>query len=770
MKWMFKESFQNRFQAVIDKHAIWTVLITIIITLIFASFIPKLKFENNPDKFGLPNDDPVKIDRDSFESQFSPGELILIGLQFDNIINTNEVLLIRDLSLQLSKIDGIKSIKSIVDATEFEWRNKFGVNILISRPFISFKKIDDLSYVRNAVELIAQESIYKNILISEDKRSAVFILSIDPEIASQITKLITLVSEIEKLFNTEKSNNYNTYLAGTPILNIALQKAMRRDLTIFGPVSIAICILILIVLFRKWRPVVAGVLTAIMSLIWTIGMLPITQTSMSINLTMIVPVILSLSMMYSIHHLAYIFIQHSGENKSNVIICWRTKIIPAILCALTTCLGFLSLVTSRLSGIREVGIYIGLGVIISMLLSNFFLPAMLKVISWRGIPEKKHIKDTTLEKICFKIKDSVLNRSGLFVIVVSAVILLAGFGILYLKVETNHLKYLANNQEVTNSFNFIDSSFGGVLPLEILVESTNKNAPQAINDILDFEKIIRSDEEIGIVISVADFMYSMEFAKDKRRGLFKPQLYLEKNVISKEIWNKAGGVSGYGNFLIQDDSMTTIRISCRVKLSGSNKLHSLLNRVNVITEEYLSNYDVTITGLTPYFSQVEKYVMSTQIVSFGLALLVIIIVLGLLSGTLRLGLIVMLVNIVPVIFVLGIMGWMDIPLDISTVMIASITLGIVVDDTIHLIYSFRKAHDEGFPISTSLTKAFEKVGLPVVVTTLILTLSFSTLLLAEFIPTIYFGGLAALTILVAFVSDLLLLPALINRFCKSADK
>ena len=142
MKWLFKETVPNKLEAVVDKYALWTVLVTIIITIVLASLIFNLKFENAPDKFGLPDDDPVKIERDMFESQFSPGELILVGVRFEKNINADELLLIRDLSRQSSEIKGIESVKSIIDATEYEWAKKFGINVMISRPFISFKKID----------------------------------------------------------------------------------------------------------------------------------------------------------------------------------------------------------------------------------------------------------------------------------------------------------------------------------------------------------------------------------------------------------------------------------------------------------------------------------------------------------------------------------------------------------------------------------------------------------------------------------------------------
>jgi len=178
------------------------------------------------------------------------------------------------------------------------------------------------------------------------------------------------------------------------------------------------------------------------------------------------------------------------------------------------------------------------------------------------------------------------------------------------------------------------------------------------------------------------------------------------------------------------------------------------------------------TDLSVYFARVEEYVMSTQTKSFALALAATILLLGFLSGSLRVALAVIIVNILPVTLVLGLMGWLSIPLDISTVMIASIALGIVVDDTIHFIYRYRLEYESSRTVEDSIRLAFREIGLPVVTTTIILSVGFGSLMAARFVPTAYFGGLSTLTVMAATLADLFLLPALIlllMRIWKSPD-
>jgi hypothetical protein len=203
-----------------------------------------------------------------------------------------------------------------------------------------------------------------------------------------------------------------------------------------------------------------------------------------------------------------------------------------------------------------------------------------------------------------------------------------------------------------------------------------------------------------------------------------------------------------------------------VKAVNSTYLHERLKQVNSFIDVRLNHYRTITTGLTAYFAAVEKYVVSTQIHSFAIALVAVTIILSFICGTFRPAIATVIVNIIPVVFILGVMGWGSIPLDITTVMIASIAIGIVVDDTIHIIWNYRYLKDKGHNSSESIQKAFGQVILPISITTLILVIGFASLLPARFVPTSYFGGLSALAVIIAGLADIILLPALILMFNK----
>jgi hypothetical protein len=432
-----------------------------------------------------------------------------------------------------------------------------------------------------------------------------------------------------------------------------------------------------------------------------------------------------------------------------------------VLCGITTCVGFLSLAISQLPGIREVGIFMGLGVISSTVLANLFLPAMLTVLTPKAGWHQSNISERFVARSIPKLEGAVLSRPYLFVIVIVAMTIVATAGVYRLRVETNHLSYLSRDKEITESFDFVNTEFGGVLPLEILIHMPRQTAAATIPLIVDFEDSLRAVNGIGSVISAADFIQLAEKSKPEGTVPLRPPLHLNKGFVPNQIWELVGGTGVNGRYVDRSDSLITMRVSSRAQTVGSERLRSLLRQVSGLLDRRLSGYSTTVTGLAPYFARVERYLVSTQIDSFAVALVVVITLLAVLSGSLRTGLAVVAVNIIPIAAVLGIMGWLGIPLDISTVMIAAIAIGIVVDDTIHLLYTYKRERLRGNAVDTSLRRAFSEVGLAVLTTTIILTVGFGSLLPARFIPTAYFGGLSALTVLAAAVADILLLPALI---------
>ena len=765
MTWLLDDSVSGFLKPIVQRHARATIIITSLLTVLFAFFLPRLNFENVPGKLDLPTDSPARIDRDRFESRFGRGELVLIALDFGQPIVAGDIGKIRELTDTIGAMTGVISVFSITNAVKFGWVSSFGVYGLRPISVVPRSALATDSAVMASLNEIVHDSIFQGQLLSPDRSSTVLVATIDPwsdKKSREMPPLIHLVNSIRRLAATRMGHDADVVLAGSPVLNIALQRDMRRDLAVFGPLSILILVIVMLMALRSWRLTLAGLLTAIIALIWSVGLLPLTGTPMSIGLTMIVPLIFSLTLMYTVHHLTHLTSTGGKSEPSDYVDReWKYLVIPGFLCGITTWAGFISLASSPLEGIREVGVFVGSGVVFASLLANLFLPALIQQLGWASRGVQSGMTHTQPVAVIPHLTRAIFSHYKSVVIISSVIAVILAGGTLFLRVETNHLEYLGDGSETVQAFRYVDRSFGGVLPLEILVEAGLSDAADAVKSILSFENNLRDVTGIGSVISAADFIAGAERDKPAGARLLRPPLHLERGYIPPQVWDMLSNSRGSAAYFRQDDSALTIRIACRAHLSGSRELRRLVNHVEAMVRSDLGRYNTTVTGLAPYFVQVEDYVVSTQIRSFALAFCVVILLLGLLAGSLRLGLAAMIVNLIPVAIILGVMGWLAIPLDISTVMIAAIAIGIVVDDTIHLIYRIRLARARGETMENSLQLAFSAVGRPVLVSSVILALGFGSLLMASFVPTRYFGGLSCVTVIVAAAADLIILPALI---------
>jgi hypothetical protein len=766
MLFLFDKSVPTRLHQLVERYSSLIIALTIGLTVLFVAFLPKLRFENPPGQLDLPLDDPIRTQLDAFTERFKTGALIIVGIDYGRAMGTRDLSELRGLVKELEQVNDVQSVYSITNAVGLTWTPTLGAWTL--RPQRLLGQFDNQS--DSALDATLREltecPLYRDNLISRDGRQTALVIGTDPDLQHGrrgIKPLRELLSEIHRLTRQHVGQTTPFHVAGSVAIDVALQEAMRRDLRIFAPLSIIAFLAILAVVYRAIRPVLLGALASGLALIWSLGILPLTGTPMSLNLTMLVPLVLSMSLVYSVHFLTCYTRQASeyADGPQRVRACYLHLIVPSLLCGVTTCVGFFSLSTSPLPGIRDVGIFVGTGIVACMWMADLFLPAIL--LRSRLKPHKNQPTDSedTIARAVGALRKVVMKHPGRFVLGVLVLTIITGIGLFRFKVETNHLSYLKNDKEITESFAFVDQHFGGVLPLEILITVPMKAAASAVTDMAAAEKELREIDGFGSVISAADLILEAERMKPSQTAPLAPNIDLGRNILPARIWQLLDRPSVGGAYVIRGDTALTLRIACRAHVQGSERLHAVLQDVQNIVDRHLGNYQPVVTGLARYLVGVERYVILTQIWSFAIALLVTVLLLAMMSGSWQAGFAVIAVNLIPLVMVLGMMGWIGIPLDIVTVMIASIAIGIVVDDTLHLMYRYRLETARGHTPQMGLQIAFSEVGEPVATGTIILFVGFVVLVPARFMPTAYFGGLSALTILVAALADMLLLPALL---------
>lgn len=750
----------------VEAYSLPIIGVTAIVTLFFVVSLRSFRVENSPDQLALPKDDPCGVELQEFEDRFQTGKTTIVGMECDRKLAGQELRDVLAMTQRLDSVEGVTGVQSLSTAFHLYWKWSAGMYEL--RPRIWFPaavRNNDTSAAAAVRDLIAHP-LYEGNLISQNGRNTALVLAVKTEDslgAKSVARLRAIFDNVRTAVVPYETEGRRFHYAGTPLVTLELHDALRKDLRLFAPLSILLLLVTFAVVLRAALPVMLGCAVAVMALIWTLGILSVTGTPMSLSLSIIVPLIPALTLVYSMHYLTAVlyrprdthgFTQTPAQAMSHVY-------VPSWLCGLTTAAGFVTLSFSPLRGIREVGIYLAAGVMACTFLVNVFLPALICRLNM-GPAKRQTNRHLAIIVVQALYRTTAKHPVAIMVGAVFVVILLAA-GMLGLRVETNHLEYLPADNPLRRAFSFVDQNFGGVLPIEVVVTFPPDESAAVIPAINAFTTQLRGLTNMGAVVSVADLLTEADRIRPDPDAYYSPDIDLKGGRISKDVWQPITESRAGGAYVKISDSLITWRIGCRAHIGTSRQLDRLLRDVERLADTQLRRYSPVVTGLTKYYVRTEDYVVSTQVLSVAIALLVTMTMLGFLAGTRRVSMVAVAVNICPVIAVLGIMGWLRIPVDIATVMIASIAIGIIVDDTIHILYNYRGRIRAGQTPDESLAGVFTTIGVPIVVSTITLSVAFCVLALASFHPTACFGILSALTIFLAAVADLVILPILLAR-------
>ena len=576
----------------------------------------------------------------------------------------------------------------------------------------------------------------------------------------------TRQEEIKQIYNmTEDYQSHaNLYLGGAYVIGQQLVAIVENDLMVFGAaIAVAICV-ILLILFLRIRWVILPVLCCAISVILTLGLfaaLDLRATVISSNFVTL-QLILTLAVVI---HLIVEFRQlakkdTSADQKTLLLKTFNNKFKPCLYAGLTTSVGFASLVFSGIQPVISFGWMMIVAMIISIASSLMLFPAFLSLISRQS---ERPIQ--TINRFIIRFFNHVTVYHHSWILGISmVVILLTAVGLTRLQVENSFLNYFKESTTVHKELTFIDQEFGGSTPLDI-VYSIDKNAQKSdlpisaetVQMLQKIQHVLRQYEAVGNVTSVVNFT---ELAKQINHGqpLTEYELAVIYTFLDDNLKEKL-----LGSYF--DPQTLQLRISSRIQDStpGFNRAEFLatlkedMARLGLETEEY------SLTNLFVLYQDILQRLFSSQILTLGLVFMALTLVLLIVFRSLKVALIAVLPNILTALVILGVMGWLQIPLDLMSITISAIAMGIAVDDTIHFTHRYLEQLKLGdFQHATRHT--FNSVGYAMLYTTTIITLGFSLLSFSDFVPSILFGLLTGLAMLLALVIDSTLLPVLLNRF------
>ncbi|RME26409.1 MAG: hypothetical protein D6806_06320 [Deltaproteobacteria bacterium] len=739
---------------IMQRHRL-VIAVVVLISVVAGVFATRLDFDNTIESYFFPEDLELY---NRFLKQFGSDEIIAIGFGGEPVFTEANLKLIAELSRELQKLPHVRRVLSLTtvklaygqeDAVVFEQ--------LLPGNFT-------LKHLTAARKRALADPMIVGTLLAPDARATAIVVEIE-HLVGQFDYKVELLGEIHKVLQRQREKTGKEFfLGGTAVLDEAIFRYTRTDQITFFPFIVLIIMVLMFFMFRQASMAVLPLLVAAVSALWTYGLMQLLGFKINVITTIIGPLLLAVAIADSMHILADYRQEVAAGVREKQTAITRTFVRvlgPCAMTSLTTVVGLSSLLLADLAPLRQFGLIASCGVVFAFLATVLLLPVLL---SWLPLPTPRRTGSKNLvgDRLLAWLGMSTSRRARIVLALALLPLPLAVLGLTRLTVGTNSLDYLNEDDAIRRQIEWLDEHVGGTVSLEFIVEGGQPGAvkqPQLLARMERFQEFLKQQVGITGAYSVVDLIKTLNRAV---QGGADSQLEIPGSpaAVAQELL-LVESEDELRSFVSSDYSRA--RISARVAMAQSRRLASETPAIEKkLREIFAGSAQVETSGLIYLMHRMEHYILDSQIKSFALAFLLVFLCLLVMLRSWRLGLLALVPNLLPIVFTLALMPLLSIPLDVGTVMIAGVALGLVVDDTIHFFARFRRRLRDGGQVGPAIVTTMETAGRPIVYTSVVLCMGFLVLALASFRPVVHFGVLTSIVIALALVFDLLVTPAIIS--------
>jgi predicted RND superfamily exporter protein len=789
--------FANLYENTILKNPKSIFVILLITLLSFGYYSKDFRLDASSETLLIEGDPDLEYLREITERYGSKEFLVLTYTPNEGMVTDTSVNNLLSLKYKIQSLDWVHSVITLLDIPLLN-----NSDAPLQERLEGFKTLKDEGVDKDrGFKEILNSPVFRNFVISEDGKTSGIIVNIkqnppleDIENRSQ--------DEIEQYRDQIKKQNHENileirdviksyedigkiYLGGIPMIADDMMTFIKSDIVVFGLGVLLFIIATLWFVFRKLIWIIVPISSCFFSVVIMMGLLGLLGWKVTVISSNFIALMLILTMAMNIHmSTRFLQLRKSNPSKSNLQILTLTTgkmFWPILYTVLTTVIAFLSLIFSGIKPIIDFGWMMTFGLITSFIITFTLLPTLLSFAPTKNMSVKED-EGSKITKFLGKLS---LNFQTPIFIVTIIVIGLSVFGISKLEVENSFINYFSKNTEIYKGMKLIDEELGGTTPLEVILKfpEAKKEKTEEEDDFEDWgdeseqddQKYWFTKDKIDTIASVHNYLDSLpqigkvlsfssiiDVATQLNND--KPLGTLEMGVLYSKIPEsiKTDIIDPY--ISIEDNEA---RISLRIIDSQENlRRNDLINKINFDLENELGieKDQYKLAGVLILFNNLLQSLFKSQILTLGLVMIGIFAMFMILFRNIKLSLIGVVPNFIAAFFILGIIGLLGIPLDMMTITIAAITIGIAVDNSIHYIYRFKEEFSKINNYKETLTTCHSTVGAAILNTSITIVFGFSILVLSKFIPTIYFGVFTGLAMLLAMISVLTLLPSLILVF------
>ena len=790
-----------------------TLGLVLLITFGLAFGVQYFQLDASSDTLLLEDDDDLKFYRDTNKTFGGGGDFLVVTYSpFDELFTQETLTKIEELSDELEGLEEIDSVLNFLDVPLLESPRQ-SISEIASNPISLRKKNVDLSLAKKE---FSSNPVYRGLLVSEqlDTVALQAILKPATQYDSKIQERYRInedssLSEIEKQLQldllsqeidvlqkenvatrkklvadtraiiSKYKNDAEIYLGGGPMISTDTIQFILNDIVFFGFAVGLLFITVLGFIFRQTRWILLPLISAFISAIVVTGLISfagLKVTVVSANyIALLMIIAISLTMHLVVRYQELLSKNSELSQKEIVLMASTQMFVPCLYTALTTIVAFLSLIVSDIKPITDFGLLMATSIVIAFLVTFSFFPA---VISKLPKKEKDFVEDQSSGITLFIF--NIFKNSRIKIVFFSLIVFgLSVLGISMLSVENKFIDYFKSDTEIYKGLSLIDQKLGGTAPLDLVI-----NAPmteQIEDDFEDFDDPFGMDDstsgywftsqnldrleeihdylesrtEIGKVLSVSSGIKLAEIANGKK--LNDLELAFMRELLPEDIKE-----SLLNSYISDDDNQVRLQARVKESLDGLNR-KNLIDEINYDLENKfgLDDQQFRLTGISVIYNNLLQSLFSSLIGSVGIVFIAIFVMFLFLFRSVSLALIGMIPNFLAAGFVMGSIGFSGVPLDIMTVTVAAISIGIGVDNTIHYLHRFKREFDLSKDYEECLKNSHTTIGRAMFYTSSTIVIGFLILLSSNFNPSVFFGIFTSLAMIMAILGSLLLLPTLL---------
>ena len=726
----------------------WIIIASVIVLTLFFGYQTRFISINSDIVSSLPDDDPAALLFKNIGNQFGGNEMGMIVLESDNVFKNDLLKHVKQITDSLKITHGVSTVTSLTNILDIKSTEE---GIEIGKLVDEYNLPNSQSQLDSLKSYVFSKEMYKGAIVSEDGTATVVLFTLIPEVDKQaVAKGIKNKIEALKLPET-------IYFGGLPFMINDVSDLIVSDIVWLLPIVFIVIALILYISFKSFRGVLLPLLTAGIAVIWTVGIMVTAGHELTIILNIVPIILLAVGSAYTIHVINSLNVNRLADSNETIVKALVYVLIPVFLAAATTAIGFVSFVLgSYLTMITDFGIFTAIGVFISLLLAIFFVPAFISIFSNNNIRAKEDLteKKTVLSHFILQPLAKLLFRHPKYIFSVWSIFLIISIaGMFYIKTSTNMAEYFKKDNPTRISEDLMQKKFGGSFPVFVVFDG-DVQSPKVLKMMIKTEQFMKQDPNISVTQSVADLIEQMNDAMLEGEKIPDDRTKIE------QLWFLLDGQDIMPQLVSEDLDRGIIQ--SKFASVENKEIEAFTKKMQQFIEENSNeNCKIELTGMPSVYVRLNDSLIKSQFSSLLIALVLVVLIVGMIFRSISKGIYATIPIIATILVLFGFMGFTGIPLDIATVLVGSIALGIGIDYSIHFISGFNSHLKENGDAEKAIEKTLLSSGKAIIINVTSVAAGFLVLLFSQLVPLQNFGLLVAISMFGSGLGSLTLLPVIL---------